>query len=59
MDATFNNMVPSWLQLGGIMLVLGSLLYGQLVDRRSFRPAHHHKITGADKKAEKLPEAAE
>jgi probable blue pigment (indigoidine) exporter len=41
------------------MLVLGSLLYGQLVDRRSFRPAHHHKITGADKKAEKLPEAAE
>ncbi len=60
MDAVFNDMVPSWLQLGGIVLVLGSLLYGQLVDRRSFRPArHHHKITDAEKQAAKQPEAAE
>ncbi len=39
MDAVFNNMVPGWLQIGGILLVLVSLLYGQLVDRRSLQAA--------------------
>ncbi|MDR0254090.1 MAG: DMT family transporter [Brucellaceae bacterium] len=48
MDAVFNDMVPGWLQLGGIVLVLGSLLYGQLADRRAIRAASRSHVIAAD-----------
>ena len=48
MDAVFNDMVPGWLQLGGIVLVLGSLLYGQLADRRAIRAASRSHVITSD-----------
>ncbi|AXK79992.1 permease [Pseudolabrys taiwanensis] len=42
LDAAFRSFVPSPVQAGGVVLVIASLLYSQHVDRRAFRPAHHH-----------------
>jgi len=42
LDAVFRGFVPNAVQAGGVVLVIASLLYSQHVDRRGFRPAHHH-----------------
>lgn len=42
LDAIFRGFVPNAVQAGGVVLVIASLLYSQHVDRRGFRPAHHH-----------------
>ncbi|MCA0044842.1 DMT family transporter [Celeribacter litoreus] len=42
LDAVFRGAVPSPLQAVGVAIVIGSLFYGQHVDRKAFRPAHHH-----------------
>lgn len=41
LDAVFRGFVPNTVQIVGVVLVIGSLLYSQHVDRRGFRPAHH------------------
>lgn len=41
LDAIFRGFVPNPVQIAGVALVIGSLLYSQHVDRRGFRPAHH------------------
>lgn len=41
LDAVFRGVTPGGIQLVGVALVIGSLLYSQHVDRRGFRPAHH------------------
>ncbi|MBB6356526.1 DMT family transporter [Aminobacter aganoensis] len=46
LDAVFRGMVPSMIQSVGVLLVVASLLYGQHVDRRAFRIAHHHAGKG-------------
>lgn len=50
LDAVFRGTVPSIVQSVGVLLVVASLLYGQHVDRRAFRIAHHH--AGKGKKAD-------
>lgn len=42
LDAIFRGFVPSVVQSLGVAVVVGSLLYGQHVDRRAFRVARHH-----------------
>lgn len=42
LDGLVRGVIPSPIQSVGVALVIGSLLYGQHVDRRAFRPAHHH-----------------
>lgn len=42
LDAIFRGFLPSPVQSLGVAIVIGSLLYGQHVDRRAFRVAHHH-----------------
>jgi len=42
LDAIFRGVVPSPIQAVGVAIVIGSLLYGQHVDRKAFRVAHHH-----------------
>lgn len=42
LDAVFRGFLPSPVQAVGVAIVIGSLLYGQHVDRRAFRIAHHH-----------------
>lgn len=41
-DILFRGLVPGVVQLAGVALVIGSLLYSQHVDRKAFRLAHHH-----------------
>lgn len=41
LDAVFRGFLPGAIQLTGVALVIGSLLYSQHIDRRGFRPAHH------------------
>lgn len=42
LDAVFRGFLPSPVQALGVAIVIASLLYGQHVDRRAFRIAHHH-----------------
>ncbi|WP_118134220.1 DMT family transporter [Oceanicella sp. SM1341] len=42
LDAVFRGMVPTPVQALGVAIVIASLLYGQHVDRKAFRIAHHH-----------------
>lgn len=42
LDGLVRGVIPSPIQSVGVAIVIGSLLYGQHVDRRAFRPAHHH-----------------
>ncbi|QFQ89873.1 EamA family transporter (plasmid) [Paracoccus kondratievae] len=42
LDGLVRGVIPSSIQSVGVAIVIGSLLYGQHVDRRAFRPAHHH-----------------
>lgn len=41
LDAIFRGFVPGAIQIVGVALVIGSLLYSQHVDRKGFRVAHH------------------
>ena len=42
LDGLVRGVIPSPLQSVGVAVVIGSLLYGQHVDRRAFRVAQHH-----------------
>ncbi|MFB9948388.1 DMT family transporter [Rhizobium puerariae] len=42
LDAFVRGVVPAPIQGIGVAVVIGSLLYGQHVDRKAFRVAHHH-----------------
>lgn len=41
LDAIFHGFLPGLIQAVGVLLVIGSLLYSQHVDRKGFRVAHH------------------
>lgn len=43
LDGLVRGVIPSPIQSVGVAIVVGSLLYGQHVDRRGFRVAHHHE----------------
>ncbi|TRW93045.1 EamA family transporter [Paracoccus sp. M683] len=54
LDALFRGFIPTPIQSLGVAIVIGSLLYGQHVDRRAFRVAHHHKPS-ARQASQKVP----
>ncbi|WP_138466664.1 DMT family transporter [Poseidonocella sp. HB161398] len=55
LDALFRGMVPTPVQAAGVAVVIGSLLYGQHVDRKAFRVAHHHAPAPGQANARKAP----
>ena len=53
LDAVVRGMLPSPVQAVGVAIVIGSLLYGQHVDRKAFRVAHHHAPSARQQSARK------
>ncbi|MEI4469944.1 DMT family transporter [Frigidibacter sp. MR17.24] len=52
LDIVVRGMVPGAVQVLGVAIVIGSLFYGQRVDRRAFRPAVHHAPSAHQKAAD-------
>ncbi|WP_236638260.1 DMT family transporter [Mangrovicoccus ximenensis] len=51
LDAAVQGIIPTPVQALGVAVVIGSLLYGQHVDRKAFRVAHHHAPSAKQEKA--------
>ncbi|MGI2035552.1 DMT family transporter [Rhizobium panacihumi] len=53
LDAVIAGIVPAPMQAFGVAVVIGSLLYGQHVDRKAFHIAHHHAPSEKQRRAKK------